>query len=400
MRPKNAARKLLCAAALALVAASAQASILFTPHLSEYAPLAEGSYADHTLVYTSIRKVYDANGQVIPLGAPFIPGGDSVDALLLLARYLWIGNQFADTRVPLLSTHKQIFRVIATAGWQQASGGAVDRSRLFGLTSGGSGIGDVYVLGGIYTHEHRWGPLQWNGLFSNTLKLPVGEYDTKALLNNGTHYWTTIPQIAAHAELYNRLIVDGTFAWQFNGRNDSPAYGGMTPTDPADVRNFEVNAAWKFSEKWFVDFGFFRRQSVGPNKFGKVTATFTSPQPATTACAALGIPAAQCSLTNDFRLVPVPGERQDNGIYQNLLSSSIYYVYRTSSVVDFRVSRPISGRGSQFPMDYDVALYSDPTQTPIPGTRQHVVLNGVQEAAAIPASPLFELRFVYLFWAP
>ena len=391
------------AAWMLLAAGQAQASILFTPHMSEYGSLPAGSYADHTLVYTSIRKVYGDNGQVIPLGAPFVPAGDSVDAALLLFRYLWIGNVFENTGIPILSTHKQIFRVIGNAAWQQASGGVTERSRLFGLKSGGSGLGDLFVLGGIYGETHRWGPIQGNGLFSTTVKLPVGEYDTKSLLNAGTHYWTTIPQIAAHVELYGRIIMDGTFAWQFNGKNNSPAYGGMTPTEPADVRNLEINTAFKVTEKWFFDVGFFRRESVGPNKFGKVTASFVSPQAAETLCASLNVTPAQCTLTAaapGFRLVPVPGERQDKGIYSNYLSSSIYYIYRTSSVIDLRVAYPISGRGSQFPMDFDVALYNDPTRTPIPGAQQHTTLNGVQEAAAVPASPLFELRFVYLFWAP
>ena len=38
-----------------------------------------------------------------------------------------------------------------------------------------------------------------------TVKVPVGEYDREALLNVGTHYWSTIPQVAAHAELFGRL---------------------------------------------------------------------------------------------------------------------------------------------------------------------------------------------------
>src|SRR6202008_312324 len=137
----------------------------------------------------------------------------------------------------------------------------------------------------------------------------------------------------------------------------------------------------------------------------KVTATFKDPQPPTTLCQdptglglpGLQIPPAQCNALDFFRLIPVPGVREDKGIEQHYLSSSLYYIYRTSSVVDFRVAWPIRWRGSHVPMEYDVALASDRDHTPIAGARQTTKLNGVQEAASVPASPLFELRFVYLF---
>ena len=37
---------------------------------------------------------------------------------------------------------------------------------------------------------------------------------------------------------------------------------------------------------------------------------------------------------------------------------------------------------------------------PLPLAQTTTRLNTVQEAAAVSASPLIELRFVYLFWAP
>ena len=238
-----------------------------------------------------------------------------------------------------------------------------------------------------------------------TTKIPVGDYDTRSLLNIGTNYWTTIPQFAMHAELFGRLYFDGTAAYQFNGRNDSPAYGGLTPTDPADVYNFEGNLAWKLSEKWFVDLGYSYRKTVGPNKFEKVTVQFKDPLPAFTACANADINPNQCSAADNFRLVPVPGTREDRGVQGTLLTTSLYYIYRTSSVINFRVAMPIKGRGSQFPMDFNVV--TDPGGVPISdcssassSTCQRTVLNGVQEAAAVSASPFFELRFVYLVWAP
>lgn len=382
------------------VAVPAHAGILFTPHLSEYAVQPRGQYSDHTLVYTHINEVFNADGQRVPLAQPYVPPGESVDAVLALFRYLWVGNVFENTGIPYLSTHNQLFRVIGSAGWQQSSGATTERGRQFGLHSSATGLGDIYLLTGIYGDEYRWGPFKGNTLYTTTFKLPVGQYDTRSLLNNGTHYSTVIPQFAVHGEAYGRLIFDGTFGWQFNGDNDTPAFGGLTPTAPADVRNIELNLAWKINEKWFVDLGWFHRESVGANRYGKVSATFVDPQPPATACSNLGIPAAQCNSAAFFSLIPVPGERSDRGTMSTYLSTSLYYVYRTSSVIDFRVAWPIRGRGSEFDMQYDVALASDPTQTPLPGAGQTTRLSGVQEAASMPAVPLFELRFVYLFWAP
>src|ERR1041385_55248 len=164
-RPARRALRLAARAAFlacGLHATGAHASILFTPHLSEYSDLPRGAYADHTLIFTHITKVFDADGKEISTGAPFVGPGQHVDAALLLFRYLWIGNLFENTWVPLLNDHKQIFRVIANAGWQEASDQITERSRLFGLHTGGNGVGDLFLLAGIYGHEHRFGPLKFN----------------------------------------------------------------------------------------------------------------------------------------------------------------------------------------------------------------------------------------------
>lgn len=388
-------------ALLVLLALPAQGSILFTPHLSEYAKQPRGVYADHTVVFTRIDEVFNAQGDKVPLAQPFIPPGESVDSAQILLRYLWVGNLFENTGVPVLKDHDQIFRVIGSLGWQQGSGAINDRSRLFGLTSGRSGLGDIFLLAGIYGDEFRWGPIKGNTLQSLTVKLPVGDYDTRALLNTGTNYWTTIPQLAVHTSLWSRLFIDATAAWQFNGGNDTPAYGGLTPTDPADVYNFEMNLAWKFSEKWYWDLGAFYRRSHGPNRYEKVTVTFRDPQPPSTACESLGIPNAQCGFASNFTLDPVPGVREDKGVRSAHLSTSLYYIYRASSVLNFRVVVPVSGRSGEFPMEYDVYLgRKQPGNNPISRLTTPQPLSGVQEAASIPATPFFELRFVYLFWAP
>jgi hypothetical protein len=57
------------------------------------------------------------------------------------------------------------------------------------------------------------------------------------------------------------------------------------------------------------------------------------------------------------------------------------------------------------PFDLFLAVpdLSNPGQfgrAPLPLTTTSTPLNGVQEAAASPASPVIELRVVFLFWAP
>lgn len=400
-------RRLLTLILMLGVPSLARAGIVFTPHLSEYARLPPGQYSEFTLITTEIEEVYDRNGNEVHVGAPFIPPGDSVDATLLTFKSLWVGNLFRDSGIALLRDRPQFCRIIGTLGHQQATGNAVKRGLTAGQSSGASGLGDLFGLCGIYGLEHRYGPLKFNGLFGTTVKAPIGRYDTNSLLNTGTHYWSAIPQLAFHAELFGRLQFDGTFAWQFNGDNDDPAFGGLTPTDPADVRNLEVNLAWKFNEHWFADLGWSHRESVGPNRYEKFTLNLRDqPLPPTTACtstqALLGfsIPDAICNSLDFFYLEPRPGPYQDRGIEGTLLTAGVYYIYRTSTVLNLRVAQPISGRGGQIDVVYDV--YATPPDAPgaTPISQQTSTQNAVQEAASVSASPYLELRLVYLFWAP
>lgn len=395
------AKQWLMFAFLFHVGGTAFAGIVFTPHLSEYSKLPRGAYADHTFIYTSIREVYDRNGEIITLGNDSLPKSESVQAALVLFRYLWIGNLFENTSIPFLNQHDQIFRIIANAGWQQGSEGIGDLSRTFGQKAGGSGIGDLFILSGLYGMEYRWGPIKGNDLWSLTIKAPIGDYDQNALLNTGTNYWSYIPQYAHHMEFFGRLYVDFTFAYQFKGRNDSPAYGGLTPTKPADFRNAEINFAWKFSEKFFWDVGVSYRESVGPNRFEQLTLNFAEqPLPPTTGCQALMVPDAQCNALEGFFLDPQPGPYEDNGVHGTLITTGFYYVYRASSVFGLRAAIPVKGQGSQFDAVYDVYSGAPPDQGGVFTSSLPTVLQGVQEAAAVSATPFFEARFVYLFWAP
>jgi hypothetical protein len=289
----------------------------------------------------------------------------------------------------------------------------VTRDLTAGQASGASGLGDFYALCGIYGDDHLWGPLKWNGLFSTTVKFPIGRYDTDSLLNTGTHYWTWIPQVAAHGELFGRLYFDGTAAYQVNGDNDTPAFGGLTPTRPADVMNLEGNLAWKFSEHWFYELGYSWRKTRGPNRFDKYSLNLKDqPIQAQDACNntnnGLGIEVITpdiCNSTSAFFIEPRPGPYEDHGIQGTLITTGFYYIYRTSSVINLRTAIPIEGRGGQIDTVYDIynsvpdgnGGYTRGAPTGLTtGSRQ----NTVQEAASVSASPYYEIRFVYLFWAP
>lgn len=392
---------------LACAGSGAHAGIVFTPHISEYSILPPGQYTEFTTVFTQIEHIYDKQGNKVELGRPFVPAGASTDAGLGLIKYLWVGNLFRDTKVPILKDRPQFCRGIGVLGYQQNTEQIAARTRIFGLKPGANGFGDLFALCGIYGKHHRWGPLSGNGLFATTVKFPVGSYDTDAALNTGTNYWSYIPQLAFHADLYGRLFVDGTFAYQINENNRHPSFGGLTPTRPADVRNAEINFAWKWTERFFTDIGYSYRESVGPNHYDKVTVKNEEPLRADDACRNLGLTNDPlCDSTDLFFVEPSsPGPYADRGINGTMITAGFVYVYRTTSVFNLRVAKPIKGRGSQITVPFNVYNAVPNAQggytrgdSPISTTSSE--LFGVQEAAAVSASPYLELRFVYLFWAP
>jgi hypothetical protein len=401
------------ALAAALASPAAGAGITFTPHFGEYARLGSGQYTEVTLIGTQIEHIYNRDGRKISLGEPFVPVGDSTDAALALIKYLWIGNVFRDSGVPFLDSHPQFCRMIGLVGYQQNTGAIANRARLFGQRPGANGIGDLYGLCGTYTDEYRVGSTQGNGVLSATVKFPVGEYDPNAALNIGTHYWSVVPQFAWHTESFGRLTMDGTLAYQWNGDNDQPAFGGLTPTRIADWWNAEVNFTWKFTEHWFADVGYGYRRSVGRNYYDQVTVNFkTQPLSPQSACDStnaglgmLGIPPLLSQsiclnpLLQQFYLAPRPGPYADNGVMGQLATAGIYYIYRTSTVLQARVAMPLRGRGSEIDAVFDVCATADCSAANSVTTTPSRLF-GVQEAAAISASPYLELRMVYLFWAP
>lgn len=394
-------KRWLAATCIAL-SAPAQAAIVFTPHAAEYSVLPRGTYLDTTVVHASIDRIRDAEGNKVPLGNTAIPPGAAIDATLLLGRYLWIGNLFEDTSLPFLADHDQLLRVIGSAGRQSASGAINDLSRDFGLTSRGSGIGDLFLLAGIYGRQYHYGPLHGNGLYTLTVKAPVGSFQSDSLLNTGTRYWTVIPQLSHHQDWFGKLSIEATAAVQINSAASQTAYGGLTPSSPASVFNLETNFAWRFSERWFAEAGFTHFRSLGSNRFDDVSLNLVDqPVEPRTACNTLLVPAEQCSLAMTFFLAPVPGSYRDRGIRNNIVTAGFTYIYRSSAVASLRAALPVAGRGSQFTVPYYVCASSPcNADSELPNARQSARLNGVQEAAAVSASPYFELRFVFLLFAP
>lgn len=404
--PRMRAVRQILAVVLLAASAGAQAGIIFTPHVSEYSRLPPGQYTELTLIGTEINEIYDENGNEVRVGTPFVPAGGSADAALLLLKYAWFGNVFRDTGVWFLNDHPQFCRVIGSLQYQQNTEQVASRTRIFGAKPGANGFGDVFGLCGFHTDEHRWGPLVANGLWAGTIKFPVGRYDTDAILNTGTNYWTYIPQFAFHAELFGRLYFDGTFAYQINENNDSPSFLGLTPTRIADWRNFEINSALKLSEHWFLEAGYSYRESVGRNYYDKVRIRNEEPVRAEDGCRNLSLPPAQCNATNQFFVESVDKRYQDDGVHGTAITAGLVYIYRTSSVFNLRVFVPVDGKGARFNVPLNVYAAQpdgnggytyDNTQRVASSNSQ---LFGVQEAAAISASPFLELRFVYLFWAP
>lgn len=392
---------LICSLFLCLLSGIAQAGFILTPHLSEYDRLAPGSYLEANLIHTHIEDIYNRDGERVKIGSPALPAGEFVNATLLQTKWLWIGESAENNGIPLLQRYQYFFRAILTAGWQEASPGLQDVSRLFGLRTQSAGLGDLFLLAGLYSDDHRLGPLHYNAILAATVKVPIGEYNEDTLLNMGTNYWTLAPIAAFHFDLGGRLLIDAAVSYQKNFSNDRPGYGGLVPSQAADVYTVESNFAWKFNEKFYMDLGLSWRQTNGPNTFANPSINRVD-QP---------LPAMGTTTPRAFYIEPVAGVYQDGGVNGLLATAGFYYIYRSSAVLNFRVAVPLRGKGSQFTLPFDVftcgvtgvsASNACPPPDPgaVPIAQVDAELNGVQEAAAIPASMYFEARLVFLPWAP
>ena len=102
-------RRWLAAAALLLAGHAAQAAIVFTPHVSEYAPLARGVYVDTSLDYTHLTHAWNADGERIRLRdiARIV---DQQPLLLHRIRRHLFQMLFADADIPQARLQAKSFR--------------------------------------------------------------------------------------------------------------------------------------------------------------------------------------------------------------------------------------------------------------------------------------------------
>ena len=398
----------LTAARIAVLAAglwtgAADAGLYYLPHMGEYGKVIPGQIGLFSLLNASYTEVWDRNGDK----APIVNGGADINTVLIGSA--WVGNMFRDTDYTFLAKRPQICGFAIGAAQVQARGSVRETANSIGITGGNNGLGDLYMLCTIQDITRRWGEAKGHVQFSGTVKAPIGDYDTEALLQFATHYWTYIPQMSFHGE-WGQLILDGTLAYQFNERNDTPSAAGLTPTKPADWRNAAVNLGWKFTERWWADLGFSHNESVGSNEFGKMSVTLEDqPVPGTALCDLGGLtglplggatlPPEICNATSLFFIAPRAGPYHDRGVLAQVATASLYYVYRNSMIVNLRVGQVVNGRGSQFDAVFD-ACASEPCGPDNATAQATLVSNGVGESGAVVTQPFFELRFVFPFAAP
>ena len=393
----------IAAFAISLWTGAADAALYYMPHMGEYSKVIPGQIGLLAVYNASYTEVWDRNGKK----APIIDGGADINAVIIGSA--WVGNMFRDTDWAFLAKRPQICGLAFGAGQVQARGSVRDIANSIGITAGNNGLTDLYMLCTLQDITRRWGMAKGHVQFSGTVKAPIGDYDTEALLQYATHYWTYIPQMSFHAER-GQLILDSTLAYQFNGDNDTPSAAGLTPTKPADWWNLGINLGWKFTERWWADIGFSHNETVGSNEFGKVSITLEDqPVPGTALCdldALTGLPLGGatappeiCNATTLFFVAPRPGPYHDRGVLAQVLTAGIYYLYRSSMFVNLRVGQVVNGRGSQFDAVFD-ACTSEPCGPDNATAQVSLVSNGVGESGAVVTQPFFELRFIFPFAAP
>lgn len=395
-------------ARIALVAtllwpAGAQAALYYMPHMGEYGKVLPGQIGLLALYTATYDEVWNRHGEKEKI----IDGSADINAVIVGSA--WVGNMFRDTDWAFLARRPQICGLAFGLGQVQAKGSVRETSNSIGITAGNNGLTDLYASCTVQDVTRRWGKAKGHFQLSGTVKAPIGDYDTEALLQYATHYWTYIPQLSFHGER-GQLILDATSAYQFNRPNDSPSAAGLTPTRPADWYNLGINLGWKFTERWWADIGFSHNESAGSNEFGKFDVTLEDqPVPGTALCdldALTGLPLggatlppAICNATTAFFVAPRRGPYHDRGVLAQVVTAGFYYVYRSSAFLNFRVGQVVNGRGSQFDAIFD-ACASEPCGPDNATAQVSLVSNGVGESGAVVTKPFFELRILVPFAAP
>src|SRR5204863_9053790 len=100
------------------------------------------------------------------------------------------------TDFPFLNSRPQICGVGLPIAQVQARGSVRATAELAGLSGGNNGFGDLLGVCTLQDVTRVWGPARGHVQFSTTVKFPIGSYDSGALFNFATNYWTTVPQLS------------------------------------------------------------------------------------------------------------------------------------------------------------------------------------------------------------
>ena len=383
-------RLALSVAALATLAcAPAHAALTFLPHMGEYGKAVPGQYAGLALYHADYNSYYGRDEAEFTQS----DGGAGINSVFIASA--WVGNLFRDTDIPLLSSRTQICALGFPVAQVQARGSIRTTAEAIGVSSGKNGIGDVIGSCTIQDVTRVLGPARGHVQFTGLVKFPIGDYDPNALYNFATNYWTYVPQLSLHADI-TKLVVDATVAYQFNGNNDDPFARGDVPTRPADWENAAINLGWKLSYRWWIDVGFAYNKTNGVKYYDKFHVQ-PAHQSVLFSAVCGGFPSL-CNATGTGYIETRQGPYEDGGMMSQVVSASVYYTYRSSLIVNFRVAEAIAGRGSQFTAYYDVC-----TQTPcdqnapskLPNSPFSFTAIGVGESASVVSQPFYELRFIF-----
>lgn len=384
-------RALILAAGLSF-AGSASAGLAFAPTLNQFGRVGAGTYALLGFAAVNSNQFYGPDGELQEAV------GSSADIQTVSFAMAWADNWFRYSDVPWLKDTAQSCAFSVGAAHIQGRGDLLTTTAELGLNGGANQVGDLFGTCAIQDKTRRIGPVKGHLQFSGLVKLPTGSYDTDNLYNYGTRYFMVAPQLSAHLE-WGRWIMDGTLVHQFNSDTDSTATAGLTPNGIADWHNAALNLGVRLNARWAVDVGYSYNASVGSNRYDKVNVASKNAIPANSLCAPLALDDAACNTTTLFYFQSRPGPYQDSGAMVRLATVSIYYVYRSSMALGFRVLRPIAGRSGGFNPVLDLCV-SKPCG-PENATQQFSIpTGGAGDAAAAGSGTVFSLSAAFPLGAP
>ncbi len=369
-------------------AGSASAGIA-PPHMGEYGKSIPGSSAAFMgFAVTRGNRYYGADGAELGVA------GSNTSIEAVSAGMAWTDNWFSGTSVPFLNSRAQSCGFAVSAAHIQADSASAQLLHELGLNAGANQIGNPSFGCSVQDHTRRIGPVKAHIQFGTSVQVPIGGFETDNLYNVGTRYWTVTPQLALHAE-WDRLVLDGAFAYQFNSRASEVATLGLTPTRPANWRGAAVNIGMRLTPRWMADIGYAYNASVGSNQYDEVDVANQEPIGPGSICGPAGLPASICNANSIYYYQSRPGPYSDSGAMVRLASASVYYIYRSSMFVVFRASRTLSGRSGEFDANYDLCI-----EKPCGPANAISQFSGPTTTAAIGSGTVYELSLVFPVGAP